>query len=138
MPVRECEEFRMTSQQPVETKAPAPLDSVLLALAFVVLAGGIVAFYALANQLPAAVRVLVVFAGLGVALGLAYQTALGKSMWGYIRGSQVEMRKTTWPSKQESLTATLMIAVVVLITSILLWGLDWFLLQGVKLVTGQG
>jgi preprotein translocase subunit SecE len=59
-------------------------------------------------------------------------------MWGYIRGSQVELRKTTWPSKQESLQATLMIAVVVLITGLLLWGLDSLLLWGVKSVTGRG
>lgn len=128
----------MTSQQPVETKASAPLDSVLLAAAFLVLAGGIAAFYMLANELPAAVRVLIVFAGLAGALALAYQTAIGKTMVGYIRGSQVELRKTTWPSKQESVTATLMIALVVLITSLLLWLLDSGLLWVVKLVTGRG
>jgi preprotein translocase subunit SecE len=128
----------MTAQQPVETKAASPLDTVLLVLAFVAIAGGIVAFYALAGQLPAAVRLLIVIGGLGVAAALAYQTATGKNMWGYIRGSQVEIRKTTWPSKQESLQATLMIAVVVLITALLLWGLDSALLWGVKSVTGRG
>ena len=128
----------MTSQQPVEPKAAAPLDTLLLALAFVALAGGIVAFYALVGQLPAAVRFLMVLGGLALAVGLAYQTATGKTMWGYVRGSQVEVRKTTWPSKQESLQATLMIAVVVLITALLLWGLDSLLLWGVKSVTGRG
>ena len=132
------EEFRMTSQQPVEIKAASPLDTVLLVLAFVAVAGGIVAFYALAGQLPAVVRLLMVLGGLGVAVALAYQTTTGKNMWGYIRGSQVELRKTTWPTKQESLQATLMIAVVVLITALLLWGLDSALLWGVKSVTGRG
>jgi preprotein translocase subunit SecE len=69
---------------------------------------------------------------------LAYQTTSGKTMWGYIRGSQVELRKTTWPTRQESLQATLMIAVVVLIAALLLWGLDSALLWGVKSVTGRG
>ena len=132
------EEFRMTSQQPVEIKAASPLDTVLLVLAFVAVAGGIVAFYALAGQLPAVVRLLMVLGGLGVAVALAYQTTTGKNMWGYIRGSQVELRKTTWPTKQESLQATLMIAVVVLIAALLLWGLDSLLLFGVKSVTGRG
>jgi preprotein translocase subunit SecE len=125
-------------QQPAEIKTASPLDTALLALAFAALAGGIVAFYALAGQLPAAVRLLLVLGGLGAAVVLAYQTAQGKLMWGYIRGSQVELRKTTWPSKQESLQATLMIAVVVLITGLLLWGLDSLLLWGVKSVTGRG
>ena len=128
----------MTSQQPVETKTASPLDTVLLALAFVALAGGIVGFYALAGQLPAAVRLLLVLGGLAVAVALAYQTATGKTMWGYVRGAQVEIRKTTWPNKQETLQATLMIAVVVLITALLLWGLDSLLLWGVKSVTGRG
>ena len=128
----------MTSQQPVETKAASPLDTVLLALAFAALVGGIAGFYVLAGQWPAAVRLLLVLGGLAVAVALAYQTATGKTMWGYIRGSQIEIRKTTWPNKQETLQATLMIAVVVLITALLLWGLDSLLLWGVKSVTGRG
>ena len=128
----------MTSQQPVEVKAAAPLDTVLLALAVAALVGGIVAFYALADQLPVAVRFLMVLGGLGAAAGLAYQTQSGKNMWGYVRGAQTELRKTTWPTKQESLQATLMIAIVVLIAALLLWGLDSLLLIGVKSVTGRG
>ena len=128
----------MTSQQPVETKTAAPLDTVLLALAVVAVVGGVVAFYSLASQLPVAVRFLMVLGGLAAGAGLAYQTQTGKSMWGYARGSQVELRKTTWPTRQESLQATLMIAVVVLIAALLLWGLDSLLLIGVKSVTGRG
>jgi preprotein translocase subunit SecE len=128
----------MTAPQPVEPKAAAPLDTLLLLLSFAALVGGIVAFYALAGQLNVTVRVLLVLGGLGAAAALAYQTASGKTMWGYIRGSQVELRKTTWPTRQESLQATLMIAVVVLIAALLLWGLDSALLWGVKSVTGRG
>jgi preprotein translocase subunit SecE len=128
----------MNFPQPVEPKTAAPLDTVLLALSFVVLAGGITAFYWFANQLPSAVRVLMVLGGLGAAVALAYQTQAGKAMWGYVRGAQVEIRKTTWPTRQESLQATLMIAVVVLITALMLWGLDSLLLWGVKSVTGRG
>jgi len=128
----------MTTQQPLETKAAAPLDTLLLVLAVAALVGGIVAFYALVGQFNATVRVLIVLGGLGAAAALAYQTATGKMMWGYIRGSQVELRKTTWPTRQEGLQATLMIAVVVLIAALMLWGLDSLLLWGVKNVTGRG
>ena len=129
----------MNTQQPaLEPKAAAPLDTLLLALAVAAIVGGIVAFYALVGQLNVTVRVLIVLAGLGVAAGLAYQTAVGKTMLGYIRGSGIELRKTTWPTRQEGLQATLMIAVVVLIAALLLWGLDSLLLWGVKSVTGRG
>lgn len=127
----------MTAQQSIETKSASPLDTVLLALSFVALVGGIVAFYFFEGQFPAIVRVLMVLAGFGAAIGIAYQTQTGKTTWGYIRGANIEVRKTTWPSRQESLQATLMIAVVVLITALLLWGLDSLLLWGVKSVTGQ-
>jgi preprotein translocase subunit SecE len=129
---------QMNVQQPVEPKAAAPLDTALLALSFVVLAAGITAFYWFANELPAVVRVLIVLGSLGAAVALAYQTQSGKTMWAYMRGAQVEMRKTTWPTRQESLQATLMIAVVVLVTALMLWGLDSLLLLGVKSVTGRG
>ena len=129
----------MNTQQPaVETKAAAPLDTLLLALAVAAVIGGIVAFYAFVGQINVTVRVLMVLAGLAAAVGLAYQTAAGKTMLGYIRGSGVELRKTTWPSQQESLQATLMIAVVVLVAALILWGLDSLLLWGVKSVTGRG
>lgn len=126
----------MTAQQPFEQQSASSLDTVLLALSFAALAGGIVAFYAFA-QLNITVRFLMVLGGLGAALALAYQTQTGKTTWGYIRGANIEVRKTTWPTRQESLQATLMIAVVVLITALLLWGLDSLLLWGVKSVTGQ-
>jgi preprotein translocase subunit SecE len=129
----------MTSQQqPVEVNAASPLDTVLLALAFLALAGGITAFYYFANDLNVTLRVLMVLGGLGAAAALAYQTPSGKTMWSYVRGSQVELRKTTWPTRQESLQATLMIAVVVLVTAVMLWGLDSLLLWGVRSVTGRG
>jgi preprotein translocase subunit SecE len=127
-----------TQQQPVETKAAAPLDTLLLLLAVLAVVGGIAAFYMLAGQLNVTLRVVLVLAGLGVAAGLAYQTMAGKNTWGYIRGSQVELRKTTWPTRQESLQATLMIAAVVLVFALMVWALDSGLLWAVKQVTERG
>ena len=132
----------MTAQQPTQTKfetksTASPLDTVLLVLSFAALVGGIAAFYTF-TDLNQTVRVLIVLGGFGASLALAYQTQTGKTVWGFIRGANIEVRKTTWPTRQESLQATLMIAVVVLITALLLWGLDSALLWGVKSVTGRG
>ena len=128
----------MNTQQPAEIKAAAPLDTVLLALAIAALVGGIVAFYALVGQFNVTVRFLMVLAGLAAGAALAYQTQAGKLMWGYIRGSQVELRKTTWPTRQESLQATLMIAAVVVFFAFVLWLLDSGLLWAVRQVTERG
>jgi preprotein translocase subunit SecE len=131
----------MTTQQPVEQKAPstaAPIDTLLLLLAFAAVVGGIAGFYLLDGQFPAAARLALVLVSLGVGAALAYQTAAGRSMWGYIRGSQVELRKTTWPTRQESLQATLMIAAVVAFFALMVWLLDSGLLWAVQKVTEQG
>lgn len=128
----------MTSQQPVEAKSASPLDTVLLLVALALPVAGVAGFYLLADSLPIAARVALVLASLGIAAALAHQTQPGRTVWGFIRGAGVEFRKTTWPTRQESLQSTLMIAVVVLVAALLLWGLDSLLLWGVKSVTGQG
>ncbi|TDU28433.1 protein translocase subunit secE/sec61 gamma [Panacagrimonas perspica] len=126
----------MESQTEVST-APR-YDSLLLAAAVALLVGALGSFYYFSGEVNALVRTLGLLAATAVALALAYKTELGRSVWGYIIGARTELRKVVWPSRQETLQATLMIAVVVLITALLLWGLDSLLLWGVKLLTGQG
>ena len=113
-------------------------DSLLLAAAVLLLVGALASFYYFAGDVNVLLRVLGLLAGTGLALALAYRTEMGRSIWGYIVGARTELRKVVWPSRQETLQATLMIAVVVLITALLLWGLDSLLLWGVKLLTGRG
>lgn len=119
------------------TQAPR-YDSLLLASAFVLLAGALGAFYYFAADVNALLRTLGLLTAIAVSLALAYKTELGQSVWSYITGARTELRKVVWPSRQETVQATLMIAVVVLITALLLWGLDSLLLWGVKLLTGRG
>ncbi|WP_420467146.1 preprotein translocase subunit SecE [Panacagrimonas sp.] len=121
-----------------EASSAPRYDSLLLAAAALLLVGAMGAFYYFANDINALVRTLLLIAAIGVSLALAYQTQFGRTIWSYISGARTELRKVVWPSKQESVQATLMIAVVVLITALLLWGLDSLLLWGVKLLTGRG
>ena len=112
-------------------------DTLLLIAAVALLLGGMVAFYYFADK-PLLVRWLAMLGGLAAGLFAAYQTASGKALWGYVTGARTELRKVVWPSRQESIQATLMIAVVVLIMAVLLWGLDSALLWGVEKLTGRG
>lgn len=113
-------------------------DSLLLVAALLLLVGGMFSFYYFVGQFNALIRTLMLLAAIGAGVAVAYQTQLGRDLWGYIVGARTELRKVVWPSRQESLQSTLMIAVVVLITSLLLWGLDSVLLLGVKALTGRG
>jgi preprotein translocase subunit SecE len=121
-----------------EQAAGSARDTALLGLAMALLVGGLAAFYTVAAALNPALKALVLLGSIGAALLVTYQTAMGRSLWGYVVGSRIELRKVVWPSKQESVQATLMIAVVVLIMALLLWGLDSLLFWAVQLLTGRG
>ncbi|SHH35936.1 preprotein translocase subunit SecE [Hydrocarboniphaga daqingensis] len=122
----------------IEAPSSSRYDSLLLFGSAVLLVGGMFAFYWLTGEINAAIRLLILLAALGGSVALAYRTQMGQAVWATVLGSRTELRKVVWPSRQESLQATLMIAVVVLITSLLLWGLDSLLLFGVKSLTGRG
>ena len=122
-----------TEQQAVSSHK----DTALLIAAVAFLVGGMFAFYYFA-QANLALRWLAALGGMAAGLFAAYQTAPGKALWGYVTGARTELRKVVWPTRQESVQATLMIAVVVLIMAVLLWGLDSALLWGVEKLTGRG
>lgn len=112
-------------------------DQALLSLAALLFAGGLFAFYYFESQFPTVVRLLLLLAAIGVAAAIGYRTAAGQAVWGSITGARTELRKVVWPTRQESVQTTLMIAVVVVIMALLIAGLDWVLLQGVELLTGR-
>ena len=123
--------------QTVETVSPAR-DKVLLALATLLFAGGLFSFYYFDPQLATAVRLLVLLAAFGAAAAIGYRTQTGQEVWSAISGARTELRKVIWPTKQESVQTTIMIAVVVVIMALLMWGLDSALLFGVEQLTGRG
>lgn len=125
--------------QTAEQKAASPQrDTALLVVAAAALIGSMFAFYFFESQFNALVRVLMLMAGAAVTLALAYQTRLGKTLWAYVVGSRVEIRKVVWPTRQESIQATLMVLVVVVVTALFFWGLDTALLWAVEMLTGRG
>jgi len=59
-----------------------------------------------------------------VSLVLALLTQQGRAFVDLLRQAQVELRKVVWPTKPETWQTTLIVLVVVLIMSLLLWGMD--------------
>lgn len=116
----------------------SPKDTALLIAALALLLGGLWAFYQFSDQYNTLIRTLMVLASIAGALALTFQTEVGKTMWATIQGARTEMRKVVWPSRQESVQATLMIAVIVVIFAIILGSIDWVLNMGVMALTGKG
>ena len=57
----------------------------------------------------------------------AYQSDFGKLVYSYVTDSKVELKKVTWPTKQETTQTTLGVIFIVIIVGILLWLFDMLL-----------
>jgi preprotein translocase subunit SecE len=65
-------------------------------------------------------------------------TSLGKSFWGFLKEARVEVRKVVWPTRQETVQATLIVMALVFLVGLMLWLLDMFLFWVISQLTGQG
>jgi preprotein translocase subunit SecE len=122
----------------MNTEAQASgLDTVKLAAAALLLGGAVVAFYWFSDE-PLLMRVLALLGVTAVSVLLASQTAMGRSVWGYMGSTRTEVRKVVWPTRAETTQTVLAVLFVVVLMGVLLWLLDMFLLWAVRLLTGQG
>ena len=120
----------------VETEG-GRLDSLKLGVAVLILGAAIYAFYYFEEQLLV-LRVLGLLAVAGISIFIAAQSALGKSILGFITGAQREVRRVVWPTRAETMQTTFAVVLMVLLVGIFLWLLDMLLLWGIQVLTGQG
>ena len=112
------------------------LDKLKWAIATILLLVGLVInhYY---NALPFLWRLGggVVFGGVILAI-LAFTTQ-GKQAVVFFRESRMELRKVVWPTRQETMQTTLVVAVMVIVLAFLLWGVDGALVWLIGWLTGQ-
>jgi len=113
-------------------------DTPLLIAALVLLLGSAVAFYYFDPQLGKLARLAILIGGIAASGFIVSRTATGSLIWDYLQGARVEARKVVWPTRQESVQTTLVIAVFVVVVALFLSGVDWLLLHGVQALTGKG
>ena len=109
------------------------MDRIKLAGVFLSLAIGLALFYYLSDQILL-YRVLAILAMVVVATVLFFLTKSGKNTAIFLQGAQVELQKTVWPTKMETVHTTLLIFVIVLIVALFLWALDLFLAWFMQIV----
>ena len=85
------------------------------------------------NLLLRALSVVILIAAAG---GVALLTAKGKATVAFAREARTEVRKVIWPTRQETLHTTLIVAAVTAVMSLILWGLDGILVRVVSFITG--
>jgi preprotein translocase subunit SecE len=106
-------------------------------LSATILVGSIFAYYYYADE-SALLRAIGVLVGFALAIWVAFQSAQGKTLWAFIQGSRVELRKVVWPTREETMQTTVVVLVFTMIMATFFWLLDLFLLWFTTFVTGQG
>ena len=99
-------------------------DIAKYALALLLAAGGVFAFYWFDPQWPAVARIGAVVAGLLLGGGLFMVTRKGAQTREFLSESRFELRKVVWPTRQEAIRTTWVVIVVVIIVSLVLAGFD--------------
>ncbi|MDQ8936512.1 preprotein translocase subunit SecE [Acinetobacter rudis] len=121
-------------------KTGSPFDVVLWLVALTLLAAALMvnqylpAYWVPANDVW--VRVGVILACIIVALGLLYATHQGKGFVRLLKDSRIELRRVTWPTKQETVTTSWQVLVVVIIAAIVLWCFDYLISWFMKFIIG--
>lgn len=102
----------------------------------VIIAAGVVANLYF-NQVDVAYRATIGIFVVAIALGVAYTTSQGSAAWVFIKSSRTEMRKVVWPTRQETIQTALVVVAMVIITALILWGIDSLFMWIVGMITGQ-
>lgn len=120
-----------------ETQEGSFLDTIKLALAAVILVGGLYAFYHFETEgVALALRVLMVLGGTGVGIAVAMTSTQGRRLWHFIQGSRVEIRKVVWPTRQETTQTAIAVFVFTIVMALFFFALDSGLLALREMVIG--
>ena len=109
-----------------ETNIEQKSNNSYLIISIGVMITGIILFYYF-SDIRLFYRVLGMISVLILSGFIGYQSNFGKLVYSYITDSKVELKKVTWPTKQETTQTTLGVIVVVIIVGILLWLFDMLL-----------
>ena len=120
----------------VEQNTSTPADIAKYAVSVLLVIAGIVAYYWFA-QLPGGVRALLPLAGIVAGAALFATSSKGRDTREYMSEARFELRKVIWPTRQETVRATGVIIVVVILMSLLLGAIDFILGGGIKLLLGS-
>lgn len=105
-----------------------------IAVAIIIVAGVVGNWYFQSQPLFYRVVGLLVLAA--AAIFIAITTQKGQSFFSLLKSSRAEIRKVVWPTRQETKQTTFIVVVVVLITALILWGLDTLFGWLVSLIVG--
>jgi preprotein translocase subunit SecE len=109
----------------------------MYAVSLLLVAAGVFAFYWFEGQWPTALRVGAAVGGVVLGLAAFMFTGKGRDTRSFLSESRFELRKVVWPTRQEAVRLTWVVAGVVVVISLLLAGFDAITRWGIKLLLGN-
>jgi preprotein translocase subunit SecE len=120
--------------------ARSVIDPLFWLMALLLLIGStLIPQYLQAYWAPASnvwVRVAAIAGSVVLALILLYATSQGKAFVVLLKDSKIELRRITWPTKNETLQTTWIVLAVVAVMAIILWLMDLFFGWAIQLFIG--
>ena len=111
------------------------MDKIKIAIAVLLVVAGVSGFYYL-QESATVIRLAVFLAGLAASAAVLWTTAAGQTFFAFAQESAAETRKVVWPTRNETLQATAIVFVFVLVMALFLWMVDGILLWIVKKLIG--
>ena len=112
-------------------------DKIQIAVAVLILLGGVAAFYVLADK-PMIVRLGAMMGIMVLAGVVGWFSEPGREFAQFGKESVEEAKKVVWPTRKEAMQSTGIIFVFVFIMAIFLWVVDWSLTFAVTKFIGGG
>lgn len=114
------------------------IDKIKLIAAALIVVAGVAAFYYF-GDLSVLLRAGIVVASVIAALAIALTSAPGQAAWEFAKDARTEVRKVVWPTRRETVQATLVVLLMVVLVGLYLWLLDTTLFWVVyDLILGAG
>jgi len=113
-------------------------ERIKIVVAALIAIGGMFAFYALIDRQPLVVRILVLAAAFGAAVGVMWFTENGKTFLAFARESWEEAKRVVWPTRKETLQTTGVVFLFVFTMALFLWFIDTGLLWITQKLLGSG
>jgi preprotein translocase subunit SecE len=113
-------------------------ERIKIVVAALIAIGGMFAFYALVDRQPLVVRILVLAAAFGAAVGVMWFTEAGKTFLAFARESWEEAKRVVWPTRKETLQTTGVVFLFVFTMALFLWFVDTGLLWITQKLLGSG
>ena len=125
----------MSANTAADSSQTSPADIAKWVAVAVLVTVAVVGNSYLSDQ-PFLYRVLGVLALAIVAAVVAAQTEKGRAFIGLLKDARAEVRRVVWPTRQETAQTTGIVVLVVILMSLMLWGLDTLFGWLVKAIIG--